>query len=161
MKTFSLSPEELHKVKEILRHPDTPESYRRALVLHKLHLRKQVGDIAEDLAVSRGDIYYLIDKFSGSDKIDNFLMRQSGSGRPTLWNHHLIKGLQAALSKEPEDFGYFSRGWTVGLLKDHMSRKHGVEFSETSIRRKLHELDYVNKRPRYCLNPDPARYKKK
>lgn len=158
---LKLTPYELQKVTQVLRQTNDLEAFRRALILRNLHFGGQIGDVAQEMAISRASIYYLLRQFQDLGDLSQFLMRQPGSGRPSLWTASLRKKLQSTLEKDPEDFGYFARGWTIGLLKDHLEQACQVRFSDESIRRELHKLKYVNKRPRHCLDPDPGRYKKK
>src|SRR5262249_40386581 len=45
--------------------------------------------------------------------------------------------------------------WTVPLLQEQLQHETGLRPSEDTVRRALHRLDYVCKRPRYALDPDP------
>jgi hypothetical protein len=45
------------------------------------------------------------------------------------------------------------------LLQEVLEIATGVRVSEDTLRRALHRLDYVCKRPRYDLIPDPEREK--
>jgi transposase len=69
--------------------------------------------------------------------------------------------LQTLLILSPEWFGYYATHWTVPLLKNQLRQNTGEEYSSDTIRRWLHELGYVWKRPRYVLAPDPEREKKR
>jgi hypothetical protein len=46
------------------------------------------------------------------------------------------------------------------LLQEALQRRTGDYFADSTIRRALRRLDYVWKRPRYRLEPDPQREKK-
>lgn len=61
----------------------------------------------------------------------------------------------------PGRFGYHATHWTVSLLRDQLRRNLEQDYSDDTIRRNLHRLGYVWKRPRYVLAPDPQREKKK
>jgi len=50
---------------------------------------------------------------------------------------------------------------TTGLLQTRLHQLLDWHVSESSLRRELHELDYVWKRFRYRLKPDPQCAKKK
>src|SRR5262249_4984109 len=56
--------------------------------------------------------------------------------------------------------GYPHASWTVPLLQEVLEAATGLSVSEDTLRRALHRLDYVCKRPRYDLVPDPEREKK-
>jgi transposase len=62
---------------------------------------------------------------------------------------------------DPQAQGYAATGWTVPLLRTELSTR-GWEASERTIRRTLHRLGWVWKRPKYVLGrPDPAYAEKK
>jgi transposase len=59
----------------------------------------------------------------------------------------------------PERCGYHATHWTVPLLQDQVRQNLGIQCGQVTIRRCLHRLGYVWKRPRYVLAPDPQREK--
>jgi transposase len=83
-----------------------------------------------------------------------------GGNRPSLWTEELQAVLRSSLGQRPDHFGYQAVEWTVALLEDHLARWAGEHPSASSIRRQLHTLGYIWKRPRYVLDPDPEREKK-
>jgi len=88
------------------------------------------------------------------------LVDRRGGNRPSLWTEDLQAVLCASLVQPPDHFGYQAVEWTVPLLQEHLARWGDERPSATSIRRQLHTLGYVWKRPRYVLDPDPQREKK-
>jgi transposase len=68
---------------------------------------------------------------------------------------HDRKQLLNILQQSPQDFGYFNTEWTVGLLQEHVSHSFDKDLSEDTLRRELQRLEYVWKRPRRMLDPDP------
>lgn len=64
--------------------------------------------------------------------------------------------LDELLRSEPQAAGYAATGWTVPLLQAELG-KSGWHASGRTIRRALHRLGWVWKRPRFVLGrPDPA-----
>jgi transposase len=62
---------------------------------------------------------------------------------------------------DPQAAGYAATGWTVPLLQTELA-KGGWHASGRTIRRALHRLGWVWKRPRFVLGrPDPASQAKK
>lgn len=55
------------------------------------------------------------------------------------------------LHKTPRDFGYFRSRWTCELLSELLRHNHGIHLSGETIRRSLHELGFVWRRPRPVL----------
>jgi transposase len=65
------------------------------------------------------------------------------------------------LSSDPQDAGYAATGWTVPLLQTELAAG-GWHARGRTIRRTLHRLGWVWKRPRFVLGrPDPADAAKK
>jgi transposase len=68
--------------------------------------------------------------------------------------------LQELLTFSPVQRGYYAVNWTVPLLQEELRHATGTCLSDDTIRRELHRLGYVWKRPRYVLDPDPGLEKK-
>src|SRR5512143_2742357 len=68
--------------------------------------------------------------------------------------------LEALLAVSPQDLGYPHVSWTVPLLREVLEIATEQRVSDDTLRRAVHRLDYVWKRPRYDLDPDPEREKK-
>ena len=65
------------------------------------------------------------------------------------------------LASDPQAAGYVATGWTVPLLQTELA-KGGWQASGRTIRRTLHRLGWVWKRPRFVLGrPDPDYQAKK
>lgn len=65
------------------------------------------------------------------------------------------------LTSDPQAAGHAATGWTVPLLQTELA-KGGWQASQRTIRRALHRLGWVWKRPRFVLGrPDPAYQAKK
>jgi transposase len=74
---------------------------------------------------------------------------------------HGEQRLTALLTRDPQATGYAATGWTVPLLQTELA-KGGWHASGRTIRRALHRLGWVWKRPRFVLGrPDPAYLAKK
>ncbi len=64
--------------------------------------------------------------------------------------------LAELLGSDPQAAAYATTGWAVPLLHTELA-KGGWRASERTIRRTLHRLGWVWKRPRFVLGwPDPA-----
>ena len=68
--------------------------------------------------------------------------------------------LEALLAVSPQDLGYPHVSWTVPLLQEVLEIATEQWVSDDTLRRALDRLNYVWKRPRYDLDPDPEREKK-
>ena len=83
-----------------------------------------------------------------------------GYGHVTAWDDELRAVLRSAVERPPGDWGYDELEWTVDLLRQHLARWDGRWWSDWTVRRQLHPLGYVWKRPRYVLQPDRYRARK-
>lgn len=69
--------------------------------------------------------------------------------------------VEELMRTDPQNRGYAATGWTVALLQTELA-KGGWQAGERTIRRTLHRLGWVWKRPRFVLGrPDPEYQAKK
>jgi transposase len=133
--------------------------FRRTLAVLEFDHGRAASDIARMLGVTRQSIYNWIEAYcqAGSPAA---LQDEPGRGRPPLLDEDAEHLLEALLAGSPQDFGYPHTTWTTPLLQDALKLGTGCRPSARTIRRALHRLDFVWKRPRYVLDPDPEREKK-
>jgi transposase len=109
--------------------------------------------------VTRQSIYNWIRAYEAT-KDSKALSDAVRTGRPRLWTAEKQALLRVLLETTPDRFGYVAVSWTVSLLREQIERTTGSPISEITVRRALHQEQYVWKRPRYVLEPDPDREKK-
>jgi transposase len=80
-------------------------------------------------------------------------------GRPALLQEHEDL-LQSLLRLSPQELGLPHACWSAPLLRESLEAALGQRVSCRTIRRALQRLDFVWKRPRYVLEPDPQAEKK-
>ena len=101
-----------------------------------------------------------VERFTGCFQCDAAALEDRyGGGRPSLWTAELEALLLAALRQRPDQLGFPGPNWTIPLLQEHLERCGGQRLSDDTIRRQMRRLDYVWKRSRYVLPPDPEREK--
>lgn len=132
---------------------------RRCRALLELDGGRAVRNVACEYGVSRQTLYNWDRRFREKSSLG--LQDRSRSGRPTHWNHERTRTLERLLADSPRQHGFHIAGWTVGLLQTRLQQLLDWTVSESSLRQQLHALDYVWKRFRYVLKPDPEREKKK
>jgi transposase len=133
---------------------------KRALALVELDRGASPAWVAADLGVTRQTVYNWIARFA-LDGRPEALHDRAGRGRHRKLSEAEQVFVRWSLSQPPDALGYASVGWTTALMREHLATWMGVRVSDATIRRALHRLDYVWKRPRYVLQPDPDREKKK
>jgi transposase len=132
---------------------------KRAQALLALAAGATVASIARQMRVARNTIYNWADRFlQRPGRIADRLTDGERSGRPDTLFQDLLERVPALLERKPTDFGYRHAEWTVELLQAHL-REEGVEASDGSIRRALHELGYRWKRPRFVLRRRPETWR--
>jgi transposase len=160
MRKMKLTASQRRKIRARLRQTHDVRLYRRLLAVLEFDRGTAVSAIAELLGVSCQSVYNWIARFEqGGDGCE--LRDAPRSGRPRRTGELINVFIRTLLVLPPEWFGYYATHWTVPLLKNQLRQNTGEQYSLDTIRRRLHELGYVWKRPRYVLAPDPEREKKK
>ena len=133
--------------------------YRRTLALLEYARGRSVAEIARSQGVTRQSIYNWLRAYKAT-RDTRVLSDATRTGRPRIWTQEKQALLREMLETSPDRFGYVAVSWTVSLLRDQIERTTGSAISEMTVRRALRAEQYVWKRPRYVLEPDPDREKK-
>jgi transposase len=132
---------------------------RRCLALLQLDQGHAVAEVAAELGITRQSVYNWLDHYLAAPTPPALYDRR-GHAQRTAWDEDLLAVLRCALEQAPSAWGYRDLEGTVGLLQEHLARWDGRCWSDTTLRRQLHQLGYVCKRPPYVLLPDPQRARK-
>jgi transposase len=159
MKALDLSSRERRRLEKQLKKSRDARLYRRTLAVLEFDRGRSVTEISRILRVSRPSVYRWIERYREASDPES-LLDEDRSGRPPVWTEECSDWLHSFLKRSPAEFGYHAVNWTVPLLRDPLEMCLGKRFSDHTIRRALYRLDYVWKRPRYELAPDPEREKK-
>ncbi len=133
--------------------------FRRTLAVLEFDFGRPAADIARMLGVARQSVYNWVEAYAEA-RDPAALEDEPGRGRPPLLgedDEHLLGEL---LAYTPQELGYPHTSWTIPLLQELLEIATERRLSEQTLRRALQRLDYVWKRPRYDLAPDPEREKK-
>ena len=133
--------------------------FRCTLAVLEFDHGRSAADIARMLGVTRQSIYDWVEAYT-QDHDPSSLEDEGGRGRHQLIDEDQEHLLEALLAGSPQDLGYPHASWTVPLLRMVLEFATEQRVSDDTLRRVLHRLDYVWKRPRYDLDPDPEREKK-
>jgi transposase len=133
--------------------------FRRTLAVLEFDHGRPAADIARMLGVIRQSVYNWIEAYT-QDHDPTSLEDQEGRGRRPSLDEDQVHLLEALLAIPPRDLGYPHASWTVPLPQEALELATEQRVSEDTLRRALHRLDYLWKRPRYDLVPDPEREKK-
>jgi transposase len=159
MSIIQLTPWQRRKLQAQLRQADDAGYYRRVLAILELDRGKSMREVADVLGITRQAVYNWASAFAANP--DPAVLRDHyGVGRPSAWTEELRALLHACFARRPDQLGYAAVNWTVPLLQEHLYQQSGCWLSDDTIRRELDRQDYVWKRFRYVLPPDPEREKK-
>lgn len=132
---------------------------RRTLAVLEFDQGRPAAELARMLGVTRQSVYNWVEAYSWAhDPLA--LHDEPGRGRHPLLDEDQEHLLTALLARSPQDFGYPHVSWTIPLLQDLLEFATEQRPSEDTVRRALRRLEYVWKRPRHDLDPDPQREKK-
>lgn len=133
--------------------------FRRTLAVLEFDHGHSAADLARMLGVTRQAIYNWVEAYTQTrDPLS--LEDEEGRGRYPLLDEDQMHLLEALLAISPQELGWSHVSWTIPLLHEALEIATGQRVSDDTLRRAMHRLDYVWKRPRYELNPDPEREKK-
>lgn len=153
---FHLTPQQRFRLRRLLRTTADLGAYRRTLALLQLDRGNSVTEVAVMLGVSRRTVHRWVGLY-WDRPVPRSLISHHSTGRPSGWDEDARAILKATLHQPPDHFGSQATGWTVPLLQTHLAHWGLTDLSDATLRRQLHALGYVWKRPRYVLVPDPRR----
>jgi transposase len=159
MNLLPLTPQQRFRLRHLRDTTHDAALLRRCLALLQLDQGRSVAETAAELGLARQSVYNWLDHYLASPT-PRALYDHRGHAPVTAWDEDLLAVLRCGLEQPPSHWGYRDLEWTVGLLLEHVARWDGRWWSDTTLRRQLHHLGYVWKRPRYVLLPDPQRARK-
>jgi transposase len=159
MDGLRLKGKEQRRLSEMLHRTHDARVYKRTLAVLECGRGKGVVEVAQSLCVTRQSVHNWISRYRRSGK-PAALADAPKSGRPRKADAAVEALLEALMIVSPERCGYHATHWTVPLLRDQVRKNLDKQCGAMTIRRCLHRLGYVWKRPRYVLAPDPQREKK-
>jgi putative transposase len=125
---------------------------RRALILLQLAEGWSYRQIMEALLASPTMIAAVKRDFSAGG-VAQVLGREP---RPLVVASWLAVVVRWLLGSNPQDFGFFRSRWSCGLLALLLWQREGIRLSPETVRRGLHRMEFVWRRPRPVVGPrDP------
>src|SRR5262249_12173396 len=133
--------------------------YRKTLAVLEFDQGRSAADIARMLGVTRETVYAWNQTYT-QDHDPTALLDQPGRGRYPLLDEDHKHWLEVLLAESPQKHGYPHTTWTLPLLQEVLEIATDLRVSQETLRGALHRMDYLWKRPRHDLDPDPQREKK-
>ena len=159
MSRLNLTPWQRRRLRRQLDATRDAHLFRKTLAILEFDHGRSATDIARMLGVARQTIYDWIETYT-QDHDPASLEDQAGRGRQPLLDEDQKHLLEALLAGSPQDHGYPHVSWTLPLLQEVPEIATELRVSQATLRRALHRMSYLWKRPRYDLIPDPEREKK-
>src|SRR5512135_134815 len=159
MSRFKLKHWQRRRLQRQLRETSDVRLYRKTLAMLELDRGRSAADIAQMLGVTRQTVHNWAAAYAPQSD-PSALADHYGQGRPRLLTEDIEDLLRLLLTCSPQDLGYSATDWTAPLLQEELASDMGQRPSDDTVRRGLHRLGYIWKRPRYVLEPDPQREKK-
>lgn len=130
---------------------------RRALVLLLLAQGRSYRDIGAAAFISP-TLVKAVKRDYAAGGVDCVLARES---RPCVIAAWLILVARWLISHTPRDFGFFRSRWSCALLALLLWEQHRVRLGAEAVRRGLHQMGFVWRRPRPVVGPcDPEHDRK-
>jgi transposase len=130
---------------------------RRALVLVLLADGRSYRDIRAATLASPS-LVRTVKRDYAEGGLDRALGQAS---RPVAVAQWLIVVVRWLLQSVPQDFGFFRARWSCGLLALLLWEQHSVRLSPETIRRGLHRMKFVWRRPRPVVGPSDPEHRAK
>lgn len=159
MSQLDLTPWQRHRLRRQLSATEDVRLFRRTLAVLEFDHGRPASDVARMLGVTRQTVYNWIGTYAEAGD-PTALADERGRAYHPLLDEDAEHLLEALLALSPQELGCPHGSWTVPLLAEALEIATGHRVSDDTVRRTLHRLDYVWKRPRYDFDPDPEREKK-
>jgi len=124
---FQLTEDEFALIEHATKTDKRPEVRHRSTALRLLHLRGNVAEVAELVAVTSATIYGWVQRrqAGGVDGLTNRPKRPP----PRKADEAYQAAAEAAFATDPFEFGYVFPVWMVERLCDHLETETGVRLS--------------------------------
>jgi len=153
MPTLVLTPRERAELERLARHTDDASQLRRVTALLALADGMGASAVAGSQRVGRSTLYEWLARFEEHRRRDLHAATttRTAPGRDRDLRDRVVARIGELMGTAPGDFGYRHTNWTTELLIDRL-RREGIEASDSTVRRALHEAGYRWKRPRFVLS---------
>jgi transposase len=130
---------------------------RRALVLLMLAEGWSYRRIGES-ALASPTLIRAVKRDFAAGGLDRLLGTEEPPCTVAYW---LIVVVRWLLHHTPRDFGFFRSRWSCGLLALLLWEREGIRLSTETVRRGLHRMEFVWRRPRPVVGPGDPDYEAK
>ena len=118
-----------------------------------------VQEIMKVFEVVDETLYRWFDRFN--EEGPEGLSDRQRSGRPPEIDEEAQAEIEGILAHSPQQEGYDFTTWTTPLLRTYLKERLGIDVCEDPVRRTLHRLDFVWRRPRWKIDYKDPRYEER
>jgi putative transposase len=154
--SISLSDAQRKSVMKLLRSTEDVRMFRRAQVVLLLGNGLSYREVKAVAFASFDFIGDVVQRFR-SGSVEALAERSKEHVEPA-WLEDILSWL---VEKTPEDFGYFRSRWSCETLAEVLAWHKDVHVSAETVRRALHRVDFVWRRPRPVLGLKDPDYDRK
>src|SRR5258708_39069183 len=129
--------------------PDPETRTRYQMVLLALEQHRSSTQIGALVKRSHDTVRRVLQRFA-TGGLAAVPRRTAPGGPPTItptWEAELLR----VIDDDPHDHGVVSANWTTQLLANYLKEKTGIAVDQETVRRHLHRLGYVCKRPLWVV----------
>ena len=153
MPTLNLTARERAGLERLARSTHDADQLRRLNALLALADGQGASAVARAQRVGRSTLYEWVARFEEHRLRDLHAATtiRTAPGRSRDLRDRTVGRVAQLLEQSPSGFGYRHTDWTTDLLIEQL-RREGVEVSDSTARRAIHEAGYRWKRPRFVLS---------
>jgi transposase len=153
MPTLVLTARERAELERLARSTADADQLRRVNALLALADGQGASAVARAQRIGRSTIYEWVDRFDEHRRRDLHAATttRTAPGRARDLRDRVRDRVAELLELPPGRFGHRHTNWTTELLIGQLGRE-GIEASDSTVRRALHEAGYRWKRPRFALS---------
>lgn len=99
-----------------------------------------VAEVADRYGLPERTVYDWLGRFDDAETVEDAVFDASRPGRPPALDDEARAELAWTLRRSPSAAGYDAEAWTPALLREHVDRAFGVDYSVRHVRRLFREL---------------------
>jgi transposase len=126
--------------------------YRRIFALLLVAEGHSISEAARRSRLYRNTVGRWIERYFRARRDPTALYDKGREGRPRSSPTISSVRIERAIGRDPRTLGFSATTWTVPLLTTYLNQRYGSGMTERTLRRRLHELGYRWKRPRYIYS---------
>ena len=138
---YTLTPEELVIIENAMQEHEDRRIRERACIIYLLHLGQNHDEIADQLSISKGKVYWCHKRWRKEGLAG--LSDKYRSGRPAAVDETYQNLILEALEKDPQDLGFEFTGWNTPRLLNYLEKTTGMRVHEKTLRTLVTDMGYV------------------